>query len=200
MAALWPPPTPQLAPSFELGSVPLLLAVPELHSAQSPAAMKKSDAQQAASPALKVVGFHVEGASPSPRDSPLLGEAPTNLTGSPSPVIIPPTFQASGMRRVPPAPRCAGSARREADEWGGRTQTPRASQGQRSGSEAAAHAAAAEALDGGGGEEGEDSVSPLPAIRTEHLQGLDRASLVPSECGGEGGGGGDGTAGAHVHR
>lgn len=40
-------------------------------------------------PTFKVVGFHVEGASPSPRP-PGLRDV---VGGSPSPVIIPPTFQ-----------------------------------------------------------------------------------------------------------
>jgi translation initiation factor eIF-2B subunit delta len=46
------------------------------------------------SPPVKVVGFHVEGAAPSPRDT-ALEEAiklSKNAAGSPSPVIIPPAF------------------------------------------------------------------------------------------------------------
>jgi len=53
--------------------------------------MKKQDAKT--SPPVKVVGFRVEGATPSPRDTSLadVGAAST-VTGSPSPVIIPPAF------------------------------------------------------------------------------------------------------------
>lgn len=44
------------------------------------------------SPPVKVVGFHVEGAEPSPRNKSFLEEArvPKASTGSPSPVMIPP--------------------------------------------------------------------------------------------------------------
>lgn len=56
--------------------------------------MKKQDAKT--SPPVKVVGFRVEGATPSPRDTSLadVGAAST-VTGSPSPVIIPPAFAVS---------------------------------------------------------------------------------------------------------
>jgi translation initiation factor eIF-2B subunit delta len=42
-------------------------------------------------PAKQVVGFHVEGASPSPTPPSLLQGGVT--AGSPTPVIIPPVFQ-----------------------------------------------------------------------------------------------------------
>lgn len=42
-------------------------------------------------PVKQVLGFHVEGASPSPPGPGLLQNAVT--AGSPTPVIIPPTFQ-----------------------------------------------------------------------------------------------------------
>lgn len=45
-------------------------------------------------PAMQVVGFHVEGASPSPvMGSLLAGTATVVGAGSPTPVIIPPSFQ-----------------------------------------------------------------------------------------------------------
>lgn len=48
-------------------------------------------------PHMQVVGFHVEGATPSPIiGSTLLSSLPAGA-GSPSPVIIPPTFQASQL-------------------------------------------------------------------------------------------------------
>ena len=47
-----------------------------------------------ASPPVKVVGFHVEGAAPSPGREVTLGEQPHGIkSNSPSPVIIPPSFQ-----------------------------------------------------------------------------------------------------------
>lgn len=53
--------------------------------------MKKQDAKT--SPPVKVVGFRVEGATPSPRDTSLADAgAASTVTGSPSPVIIPPAF------------------------------------------------------------------------------------------------------------
>lgn len=42
---------------------------------------------------LQVVGFHVEGASPSPRPTTLSDTASRDVSSSPSPVIIPPLFQ-----------------------------------------------------------------------------------------------------------
>jgi translation initiation factor eIF-2B subunit delta len=48
-------------------------------------------------PPVKVVGFHVEGASPSPRAGSTLRDALEQ--GGISPVIIPPTFQVRTMRR-----------------------------------------------------------------------------------------------------
>lgn len=55
--------------------------------------MKKA-ADSKASPPVKVVGFRVEGATPSPRDTSLAdaAAAASTVTGSPSPVIIPPAF------------------------------------------------------------------------------------------------------------
>jgi hypothetical protein len=54
-------------------------------------AMVKHDNK--ASPPVKVVGFRVEGATPSPGESSLAEAAQANTsTGSPSPVIIPPAF------------------------------------------------------------------------------------------------------------
>lgn len=48
-------------------------------------------------PIVKVVGFRVEGVAPSPAPHPtLLGDASDSVnhtSGSPNPVIIPPTFQ-----------------------------------------------------------------------------------------------------------
>ncbi len=46
-------------------------------------------------PAVQVVGFHVEGGSPSPALHPSL-LAGMMTAGSPTPVIIPPTFQVRG--------------------------------------------------------------------------------------------------------
>lgn len=65
---------------------------------------------QKTEPPLKVVGFHVEGASPSPRPSSLREAVkPASL----SPVIIPPSFQVrSGVLRIPeilPIPFDGGS-------------------------------------------------------------------------------------------
>lgn len=58
--------------------------------------MKKQD-QAKTSPPVKVVGFRVEGASPSPRDTSLADAGGVSaVTGSPSPVIIPPAFAVSG--------------------------------------------------------------------------------------------------------
>lgn len=45
---------------------------------------------QKAEPPVKVVGFHVEGASPSPQPNSLRDAL---KTGSMSPVMIPPSFQ-----------------------------------------------------------------------------------------------------------
>lgn len=55
-----------------------------------------------ASPPVKVVGFHVEGASPSPRTS-VLSETVGSSGASLSPVIIPPSFQVRvwGMAMAP---------------------------------------------------------------------------------------------------
>jgi hypothetical protein len=60
--------------------------------------MKKQDTKT--SPPVKVVGFRVEGATPSPRDSALAdaADAINTLTGSPSPVIIPPAFTVRSCR------------------------------------------------------------------------------------------------------
>lgn len=56
--------------------------------------MKKQDSKT--SPPVKVVGFRVEGATPSPRDTSLADAgAASTVTGSPSPVIIPPAFVVS---------------------------------------------------------------------------------------------------------
>ena len=49
----------------------------------------------ASQPAFKVVGFHVEGVPPSPDHATLLQDALISGGGSPDPVIIPPSFQAS---------------------------------------------------------------------------------------------------------
>ena len=50
-----------------------------------------------ANPILKVVGFHVEGVAPSPSVNPTLlsdaQEMGNHTSGSPNPVIIPPSFQ-----------------------------------------------------------------------------------------------------------
>jgi translation initiation factor eIF-2B subunit delta len=43
-------------------------------------------------PVMQVVGFHVEGMSPSPVPNSILGDR-KQVAGSPTPVIIPPTFQ-----------------------------------------------------------------------------------------------------------
>lgn len=60
--------------------------------------MKKQDAKT--SPPVKVVGFRVEGATPSPGDRALADavDAANTLTGSPSPVIIPPAFTVRSRR------------------------------------------------------------------------------------------------------
>lgn len=51
-------------------------------------------------PHMQVVGFHVEGATPSPIvGSTLLSSLPAGA-GSPSPVIIPPTFQVCYTQHV----------------------------------------------------------------------------------------------------
>jgi hypothetical protein len=51
-------------------------------------------------PAVQVVGFHVEGQSPSPGPSSLLADSMRKITaGSPTPVIIPPHFQVRGLMR-----------------------------------------------------------------------------------------------------
>ncbi len=78
--------------------------------------MKKGDAQSKASPPVKVVGFRVEGATPSPRDTSLADAAgvASTVTGSPSPVIIPPAFTVSPdsplhVLQLPP-PACAAAA------------------------------------------------------------------------------------------
>ncbi|PRW20512.1 translation initiation factor eIF-2B subunit delta isoform A [Chlorella sorokiniana] len=66
--------------------------------------MKKQDAKT--SPPVKVVGFRVEGATPSPRDTSLADAgAASTVTGSPSPVIIPPAFagQSRGGEGTPAA-------------------------------------------------------------------------------------------------
>ena len=57
------------------------------------------------SPPVKVVGFHVEGATPSPGRETTLGEQPPNVkSNSPSPVIIPPSFQVGGGVIYHPGP------------------------------------------------------------------------------------------------
>lgn len=56
---------------------------------------RKSTDSNAPQPALKVVGFRVEGVPPSPEHGTLLQDALTSGGGSPDPVIIPPSFQAS---------------------------------------------------------------------------------------------------------
>ena len=58
---------------------------------------RKSTDSNASQPAFKVVGFHVEGVPPSPEHGTLLQDALTSGGGSPDPVIIPPSFQASHM-------------------------------------------------------------------------------------------------------
>ena len=61
---------------------------------------RRSDQGTSASvPITQVVGFHVEGMSPSPVPPSLLGDRKP-VAGSPTPVIIPPTFQ---VRARPPA-------------------------------------------------------------------------------------------------
>ena len=62
--------------------------------------MKKQDSTKT-SPPVKVVGFRVEGVSPSPQDTSLADVAggASTAAGSPSPVIIPPNFSV----RPPPA-------------------------------------------------------------------------------------------------
>lgn len=114
--------------------------------------MKKGDAQSKASPPVKVVGFRVEGASPSPRETSLADAAgaASTVTGSPSPVIIPPAF--TGQSRggdATPTMRGAGAA----------ATTPG------SVSSAPYHDDAAEA-------------AGLPPIRTEPAAGLDPDSFA----------------------
>ena len=54
---------------------------------------RRSTDSNASQPAMKVVGFHVEGVPPSPAQASLLQDALTEGGGSPDPVIIPPSFQ-----------------------------------------------------------------------------------------------------------
>jgi hypothetical protein len=67
--------------------------------------MKKQDNKT--SPPVKVVGFRVEGVSPSPQETSLADAAggASTAAGSPSPVIIPPNFAVR-----PPPPRCPAAA------------------------------------------------------------------------------------------
>ena len=44
-------------------------------------------------PAVQVVGFHVDGATPSPEQESLLNDDVPFAASSPTPVIIPPSFQ-----------------------------------------------------------------------------------------------------------
>ncbi|KAL4421078.1 hypothetical protein ABPG77_001373 [Micractinium sp. CCAP 211/92] len=114
--------------------------------------MKKGDAQSKASPPVKVVGFRVEGATPSPRDTSLADAAgvASTVTGSPSPVIIPPAF--TGQSR-------GGDATPTMRSAGGAVATPG------SVSSAPYHDDASEA-------------SSLPPIRTEPAAGLDPDSFA----------------------
>ena len=54
------------------------------------------DRKGEATPPVKVVGFHVEGSSPSPRDTSALLQNKMGSSASLSPVIIPPAFQVGG--------------------------------------------------------------------------------------------------------
>ena len=56
-------------------------------------ASRRSTDSTASQPALKVIGFRVEGVPPSPAQAGLLHDALTAGGGSPDPVIIPPSFQ-----------------------------------------------------------------------------------------------------------
>jgi hypothetical protein len=79
---------------------------------------------------MQVVGFHVEGMSPSPVPPSLLGDRKP-VAGSPTPVIIPPTFQvpdpgpqlgasrrACGSSLTMPLPPAPAPAERPATEQG----------------------------------------------------------------------------------
>lgn len=69
--------------------------------------MKKQDSKT--SPPVKVVGFRVEGATPSPRDTSLADAgAASTVTGSPSPVIIPPAFVGQSRAEGTPVARGGG--------------------------------------------------------------------------------------------
>ncbi|EFN52436.1 expressed protein [Chlorella variabilis] len=86
--------------------------------------MKKQDTKT--SPPVKVVGFRVEGATPSPRDTSLAdAAAASTAAGSPSPVIIPPAFAGHGRSgggdatptlRPAATPPSAGSATFQLDD------------------------------------------------------------------------------------
>eukprot|EP00877_Chromochloris_zofingiensis_P001956 jgi/Chrzof1/11761/Cz06g09010.t1 len=69
-------------------------------------------------PAMQVVGFHVEGQSPSPNPASILQDSMRKITaGSPTPVIIPPSFQRTeSQSRQPDA---AAAARSLALEFAG---------------------------------------------------------------------------------
>ena len=54
---------------------------------------RSTDSNASQQPAVKVVGFHVEGVPPSPADPQLLHDELQGGGGSPDPVIIPPSFQ-----------------------------------------------------------------------------------------------------------
>ena len=63
-----------------------------------PASRRSESSVSQTQPAIKVVGFRVEGAAPSPSPaSTLLADSQRNdgnvISGSPNPVIIPPSFQ-----------------------------------------------------------------------------------------------------------
>jgi hypothetical protein len=60
---------------------------------QMPGDKRRSDGGSSNQPAVQVVGFHVEGQTPSPRPGSILHEDKKLISGSPVPVIIPPSFQ-----------------------------------------------------------------------------------------------------------
>ncbi len=78
------------------GSFPSSLALGSLLHQGLPMERRRSESgsNRHVEPAMQVVGFHVEGQSPSPSPTSILQDSLRKISaGSPTPVIIPPSFQ-----------------------------------------------------------------------------------------------------------